>query len=230
MQGALDVLNQHDCALVGGHTSEDSQLGLGFCINALASPETLLFKQGAQQGQVLILTKPLGTGALFAAHMRAKAGGNDIEFATNQMLQSNQQAANIFYQYQASACTDVTGFGLLGHLVEMLKHSTVGAIINLQSLPILPGVLAIMKSGIYSSLQPQNVRLRRSFGNQESAQSHPHYPIIFDPQTCGGLLACINNDKVERCINALHEAGYTHATIIGEIIDSNDHGLIILNK
>jgi selenide,water dikinase len=229
MQGALDVLNQHECALVGGHTSEDSQLGLGFCINALASPETLLCKQGAQQGQVLILTKPLGTGALFAAHMRAKASGNDIEFATNQMLQSNQQAANIFYQHQASACTDVTGFGLLGHLVEMLKHSTIGASINLQSLPVLPGVLTIMKSGIYSSLQPQNVRLRRAIYNHESAQSHPHYPIIFDPQTCGGLLACVDNDNVDQCINALHDAGYTHSTAIGEIIDSNDQGLIRLN-
>lgn len=228
MQGALKVLNQHQCALVGGHTSEDTHLNLGFCINALASPKDLLRKQGAKTGQVLILTQPLGTGALFAAHMRAKARGEDIEKSLAFMLQSNQQAAELLYQHQASACTDVTGFGLLGHLVEMLKNTDTGAQLLLNKIPAIPGAIDVMQNGIFSSLQPQNIRLRRAIYNQQDVIQHPHYPLLFDPQTCGGLLATVDKQDAEACINSLIEAGYTQAAIIGEIIELPEQGLIKL--
>ncbi|MEH6347799.1 MAG: selenide, water dikinase SelD [Bermanella sp.] len=228
MQGALEVLNQHECALVGGHTSEDTHLNLGFCINALAEEKELLHKQGAKTGEVLILTQPLGTGALFAAHMRGLAKGNDIQSALNNMLQSNQSAAQIFHQFNASACTDVTGFGLLGHLVEMLKGSDVGATINMADIPVMAGTLGIMQTGIFSSLQPHNVRLRRAINNQDEYLHNDHYPLLFDPQTCGGLLACVNVEQATACLNALKDKGYTESMIIGEITALPEQALITL--
>ncbi|MFT7558539.1 MAG: selenide,water dikinase [Flavobacteriales bacterium] len=228
MQGAVEVLNQHECSLVGGHTSEDSHLNLGFCINALAQEEDLFRKRGCSKGQVLILTQSLGVGALFAAHMRGLAKGVDIENALNTMLWSNQMAARIFSHYDASACTDVTGFGLLGHLVEMLKGNNVGAIIEMDNVKALAGVIDIMRAGIFSSLQVKNVRLRRSIFNSHAYIDHPKYPLLFDPQTCGGLLASVDSDNVQACISELKKEGYHQSVIIGEVTELPESGLIKL--
>ena len=228
MQGALQVLNTHQCTLVGGHTNEETHLSLGFCINALAQPKDILHKQGANEGEVLILTQPLGSGALFAAHMRAQANGTDIQQALEQMLQSNQQAGKIFKQFNATACTDVTGFGLLGHLVEMLKGKEIGAQLIFDKIEALSGTLQIMKSGIFSSLQPKNVRLRRVLYNQEEFIHHPKYPLLFDPQTCGGLLASVCAQQAQDCLHMLKENGYPYSAIIGQITPLPEHGIITL--
>ena len=230
MQGALSVLNEHQCSLVGGHTNEEAQLSLGFCINALAQEKDLLHKQGCGEKELLILTQPLGTGALFAAQMRGLAKGKDIQHALAHMLQSNQQAGKIFQEFSASACTDVTGFGLLGHLVEMLKGNQLGATLHLDKIEALPGALQVMQDGTFSSLQPKNVRLRRAIYNQDSFIQHPKYPLIFDPQTCGGLLASVSALQAADCINALKESGYTSSVIIGEITPLPEHGIITLHE
>lgn len=229
MQGAISVLNQHQCTLVGGHTSEESQLNLGFCINALASQEDLLHKKGAKIGQVLILTQPLGTGVLFAAHQQGLADGLHVQNALNFMLQSNQKAANIFYQHNASALTDITGFGLVGHLLEILKGTQLGARLSLDNVPTLEGTIELMQSGISSSLQPHNVRLRRGITDDSTLRTHEKYPLLFDPQTCGGLLAAINKEDASAAISALKEAGFIESCIIGEIIEQPDSGLIKLD-
>jgi len=229
MSGAVKVLNEHECALVGGHTSEDSQLNLGFCINALAQQKDLLHKQGSSLGQVLILTQPLGTGALFAAHMRGMANGIDINKALSYMLQSNQLAAQVFHSVNASACTDVTGFGLLGHLVEMLKGCELGAQLHMENIPALGGSLEVMADGIYSSLQPQNARLRRAIYNQDSFVNHPKYPLLFDPQTCGGLLATVDAADAQECLTALKAKGFGEACIIGEIIAPPNSAIVVLD-
>ncbi len=229
MQGALKVLNEHKCALVGGHSSEDTELNLGFCINALAQQDKLLHKQGAVKGQRLILTQPLGTGTLFAAHMRGLAQGVDIQHALAHMLQSNQKAGEIFHQYHASACTDVTGFGLMGHLVEMLKGTGLGAQLQLDAIPALPGSLNMMKMGIFSTLQKQNGRLRQAIYNQDSLIPQQMVSLLFDPQTSGGLLATVNAEHSSDIIKALHTAGYNDAVVIGEITDIPNQGLVTLN-
>ncbi len=234
MQGAIKVLNEHQCSLVGGHTSEDTQLNVGFCINAVAETSELLHKKGAKKGQVLILTQPLGTGTLFAAHMRGLALGLDINAALEHMLKSNQEAATIFQEFKASACTDVTGFGLLGHLVEMLKGDTLtgeglGACLYLNNLPALPGTQQLLQAGITSSLQPQNARLRRAIYNQEIGINHINYPLLFDPQTCGGLLATVDTAQAQSCLKALQASGYERAVIIGEVIEQPTAGIVILN-
>jgi len=224
MTGAVEVLNAAGCALVGGHTGEGQELALGFAINGLIdeSLATVTRKGGMRPGDVLILTKPIGTGTLFAAHARMAARGRWIDAALQSMVQSNQMAAQCLREYGATACTDLTGFGLLGHLVEMTKPSQVDAQIVLSRLPLLEGAVEMVAAGITSSLQEANVRLRRAVRNQEAFIHHPRYPLIFDPQTAGGLLASVPADRAEACVVALRAQGYDHVAIIGRILDQGD--------
>jgi selenide,water dikinase len=165
----------------------------------------------------LVLTKPLGTGTLFAADMRARAKGRWIEDALRSMLQSSGQAAKILIAHGARACTDVTGFGLLGHLVEMTRASNVDAEIEIGNLPVLDGAAERLAAGIFSSLQPANVRLRRAIHDPAKVAAHPLYPLLFDPQTAGGLLAAVPEENVAGCLAALKAAGYARATRIGRV-------------
>ncbi|MBL4712615.1 MAG: selenide, water dikinase SelD, partial [Gammaproteobacteria bacterium] len=172
MSGALEVLNASNTALVGGHSSEGAELSFGLSATGLASREQVMRKSGMQTGDVLILTKALGTGTLFAADMRLKAKGRWIDTALKSMLLSNQAAGFCMHRHGATACTDVTGFGLLGHLVEMTRSSAKSVELHLDNLPILDGALEMIETGIFSSLQEQNVRLRRAIKDPGILREH----------------------------------------------------------
>ncbi len=224
MSGALEVLNEANCALVGGHTGEGRELALGFAVNGLIDDNSamILRKNGMQPGDVLILTKPIGTGALFAAHARLAAKGRWIDAALQSMVVSNRLGAKCLSEYGATACTDLTGFGLLGHLLEMTRPSGVDAELSLSALPLLEGVVECVAAGIVSSLQSANVRLRRALRNQEAMVTHPRYPLIFDPQTAGGLLASVPVDQADACVAALRKLGYASTTAIGRVLAHSD--------
>src|SRR6516225_3721319 len=213
--GANEVLREAGCALVGGHTSEGAELALGFSVNGLVSRSAALRKGGLEPADALILTKPLGTGTLLAADMRRKAKARWVMAAIAHMIQSNGKAAQILRRHGVHAATDVTGFGLIGHLIEMVRASDVDATLAIDRLPLLEGARETVARGIFSSLQPQNVRLRRAIREFATVAQHPLYPLLFDPQTSGGLLAAVPLAQAERCVAALQEAGYAAAEIIG---------------
>jgi selenide,water dikinase len=219
MGGAIEVLNAAGCALVGGHTGEGHELALGFAINGLIDEKMdgLMRKGGMQPGDVLLLTKPIGTGTLFAAHARHAAKGRWIDAALQSMVQSNQLGAQVLRAHGATACTDLTGFGLLGHLVEMTRPSGVDAELQMSTLPLMDGAVDCVKAGIVSSLQPANVRLRRALRNADEFVHDPRYPLLFDPQTAGGLLASVPAAQAQACVQALQAAAYVHTAIIGRI-------------
>ena len=224
MTGAVEVLNAAGCALVGGHTGEGQELALGFAINGLI-PDTLdgvMRKGGMRPGDALILTKPIGTGTLFAAHAQHAARGRWIDAALASMVVSNQAGARILRAHGVTACTDLTGFGLLGHLVEMTRPSGVDVQLSLGALPLLDGAAECVALGILSSLQPANVRLRRAVRNAQAHVGDPRYPLIFDPQTAGGLLASVPADRADACVLALREAGYPQTAIIGRVLPMGD--------
>ena len=181
-----------------------------------------MVKGGMKAGDLLLLTKPIGTGTLFAAHALLKTRGRWIDAALDSMVQSNRLGAVCLQKHGATACTDLTGFGLLGHLVEMTRPSNVDAEIDLNALPLLDGAQATSAAGILSSLQPANVRLRRALRNQEAAVAHPNYPLIFDPQTAGGLLASVPAAKAQACVAALKALGYAHTAVIGRVLAQGD--------
>jgi selenide,water dikinase len=223
MAGAMEVLRDAKVALVGGHTSEGAELSLGFAVNGLIEPGRLLRKAGMRPGDVLVLTKAIGTGTLFAADMRGKAKGRWIQAALASMLLSSRAASEILLAQGATSCTDITGFGLLGHLIEMVRPSQVDVELWLDQIPILEGAVESVARGILSSLQPQNTRLRRAIRNLEEAARDPRYPLLFDPQTAGGLLASVPAERAEECLTLLRRAGYASSARIGVVKAQSEH-------
>jgi len=231
MAGAVQVLNAAGCALVGGHSGEGPELSLGFAINGLVDmdaqgqPVQLMRKTGALAGDALILTKPLGTGTLFAAHALGRARGRWVEAALDSMAQSSQGAAHTLAQFGAHACTDVTGFGLLGHLVEMLQTPGLGAQLEMASLPVLDGALASLQGGIFSSLHSSNAQQSRAIaagaGKEADLGSEASLrrELLFDPQTAGGLLASLPWDRAQACLQALRLQGYTQCALVGRVCE-----------
>ena len=218
LSGAVKTLNEANTALVGGHTIEGNELMLGLAVSGAGYPSSLLRKGGMEPGDHLVLTKPLGVGTLFAAHMRLRAKGVWINGAVHSMLQSNQKAAYCLRDHGATACTDITGFGLTGHLLEMVRASKVDARLDLHSIPIMQGVEDTLKNGLYSSLYPENLRVCDAIGNHEQAKLDRLYPVLFDPQTAGGLMASIPARQVDSCLRTLHQLGYTDATDVGLVL------------
>ena len=219
--GAQHILSDAGAALVGGHTSEADELALGFTVTGFANPDQLLRKQGLRPGDQLILTKPLGTGTLFAAEMRGKAKGRWIAAALDAMVQSSRQAADILVRHGATACTDVTGFGLIGHLAEMTAASQVGVQLSLERIPFLDGARETAAAGILSSLHPANLASEQAIHDPEQHRTRPEYPLLFDPQTAGGLLASVPSETAEACLSQLRENGYAPAFVIGEVAESS---------
>ena len=214
MLGAVDVLRADGCALVGGHTAEAAEAALGFAVTGLVAPEQAWRKSGLRAGDVLVLSKPLGTGIILAGHMRGLARAEWLLGAIAAMRQTNRVAAEIFRAYGISACTDITGFGLVGHLMEMLAASNVGAVLNPELVPALPGALELAEAGVESSLAPTN---RGALDLPTGARA----ALLVDPQTSGGLLAGVARAEVDACLAALRAAGMD-AAIIGEV---SGHGL-----
>jgi selenide,water dikinase len=207
LQGASEVLREAGCALVGGHSAEASEPALGFSVTGLVDSGKILRKSGLQPGDQLVLTKPLGTGIVLAGHMRGNARAQWLIAAIESMRTTNAAAARIAMVHRPRAGTDVTGFGLAGHLQEMLEASNLGAVLWLDTIPALPGARALAAHGIESTLAPDN---RRPLGHA------PDTALLVDPQTSGGLLLGLPPSRTAACLEALRDDG-VNAVIIGEV-------------
>lgn len=227
LRGGLDVLEAEGCALVGGHSAEGSELALGFTINGAVDPGRILRKGGMRAGDVLILTKPLGTGALLAAEMRGKAKAAWIDAALATMQVSNQAAATILMASGAHAATDVTGFGLAGHLDEMVRASGVSVKVTLSCVPILAGATEVSRLGIASSLAPDNAAILPSIANSDRFAGDSRLALLIDPQTAGGLLGAVPEANACECLEKLNLAGYCSAAIIGRVVGESGGGIAL---
>ncbi len=223
LQGIVDQLQSHQCRLLGGHSSEASELSIGLVANGL--PKARLFnKSGLQAGDKLVLSKPLGIGVILAAAMQNRCDGSVYQHAISKMLQSNQAAAQMLADLNVVACTDVTGFGLYGHLLEMCLASNCRARINLHQIPTLAGAETLAKQQIRSSLYPQNLALTGVSAWPETLRQNPLFDLLFDPQTSGGLLAAIPDTDYPAQNTPFHQQFYT----IGEVLPAADHSAPIL--
>ncbi len=218
MAGALEVLERDGVALVGGHTSEGGELAMGFSVTGTASPEDLLRKAGMRPGDRLVLTRPIGTGVIFAAEMRGRAQSLWIDAALAVMQESHRAAARILGEHGATAATDVTGFGLAGHLLEMARASGVEVSVGLAGVPFLDGARELARLGIFSSLQEHNLRALDSVRAAPEVLGDSEVQLLFDPQTAGGLLASVPADRADACAQALRAAGCPRALVIGTVL------------
>ena len=214
MQGVCKELGAARCELSGGHTSESAELALGLTVNGLL-PKGCGVGAAAQAeaDYALILTKPLGIGVLLAADMQGKSSGTALYRGIDVMLQSNGVASKVFVKNNVAAMTDVTGFGLIGHLQRMLAGLDIAVEIELDKVPSLEGALALSEQGIYSSLYQANRRSTRV--NLSTCVESTKLPLLYDPQTSGGMIALVAVEKSGACIRQLHACGYESASIIG---------------
>lgn len=229
LSGVNDVLQDDGVRMIGGHTCEGQELACGLSIQGFTDqPERFLRKRGGKIGDKIVLTKPIGTGALFAADMRGQCKGEHVVEAIHSMIKSNITAGQAAMKFDVGvrACTDVTGFGLIGHLLEMLMANedsngaldSIGAVMSIQDIPFLRGGLEASRVHIYSTLQPQNARNRRAVVNHpEAARAYPvEYPLLFDPQTAGGLMFFVDPSRCGAFVKHLLDEGIS-ATVIGEL-------------
>lgn len=213
LAGALDEFARIDCLLAGGHTLQGPELSVGFVVNGVDSGR-VLEKTCGQPGDALVLTKPLGTGVVFAARMRGIAAPQDVDAAVGAMLASNREAASLAIAHGVHACTDVTGFGLAGHLGEMLG-AELSASIEADRLPVIPGALRYLADGVSSTMLPANLRGIQAHPVNAARFDSERHSLLFDPQTSGGLLMACPREKVDDLLAGLHTAGYAAAAVIG---------------
>jgi selenide, water dikinase len=215
LAGARACLDREDVALIGGHSSEGPSLAIGFSVTGEIAPDRIVRKAGLKAGDALVLTRPLGTGILFAAAMRARAKAPWIDMALSEMRKSNRAAAELLLAHEATAMTDVTGFGLIGHLGEMLVASGATATLDIASIPLYEGVFTLAREGVTSTLLAENLVLGHLLHGEFDA---PTRAVLFDPQTSGGLLAGIPADRAADCVAELRASGHRHAAIIGRVV------------
>ncbi len=216
LSGVNDVLKEHCVALVGGHSAEGAETSLGLMVTGIEG-ELSKEKSNAAVGDLLILTKPLGSGVVLAAATAGDASSATVSSCYDQMNKSNYEAMRILLSENVSALTDVTGYGLVGHLSEILKASNCGVTLILDSVPSLPDSVSLMAMGHSSSLQESNEMVLLDFDLAKGlTYVMPKVRMLVDPQTAGGLLACIPKENADSCLFKLRDLGY-QSQIIGKI-------------
>ncbi len=217
MRGGLDKLNEAGCALIGGHSLNDEEIKFGFAVTGLIHPDRVVCRDRAKPGDVLVLTKPLGTGMLAFAAQIERVTPEVFAEAQAGMATLNKDAAELMVELGAGAATDVTGFGLAGHLVEMAKNSGVDVEIHVSALPLYAGVERCLADGVMPGAVDRNQAYASRWVKKES--DHPALPVVFDPQTSGGLLVALAPEKAELYAQALRARGHRRTCVIGRVMD-----------
>ena len=222
LRGGQDKANEAGIQVIGGHSIDDAEPKYGLCVTGLVDPRRILRNQGARAGDALILTKPLGIGVVTTAIKRGTAAPGLIARAIAQMSELNRAAADVLRnpQWEVHALTDVTGFGLTGHLRSMLAASAVSARISAAALPIIPEARGLAAEGVIPGGTKANLEFALANGvSFDASLDEPTRLLIADAQTNGGLLASLPRGKAEACVAALREAGCTSASIIGQVAE-----------
>lgn len=222
IRGGMAVLAEAGAVLLGGHSINDEEVKFGLAVTGIIDSDKIMTNANAQPGDVLVLTKPLGTGIISLAHQIGIAPEGAMDAVTTSMTTLNRVAAELMVEHGANACTDVTGFGLLGHLCQMVEESGVTAEINSAQLPLFDGVLECAKKGSYSGANERNAESVDDRVMIADSIDKATRAVLFDAQTSGGLLASIPTEKAERFLEHLHARGIDAATIIGRITEKSE--------
>lgn len=216
LRGGADKLEEAGVALVGGHTVADPEVKYGMAVTGLIDPARLVTNGGAQPGDHLILTKPIGVGIITTALKQARAEPALVERAANVMRQLNRAAAETMLQHGVHACTDITGYGLLGHALEMARASGVRLGIEYQRMPCFPEALDLCARGIRSEGLMTNRKAFSASVRFDDSVPEVWRELLFDPQTSGGLLIALPEADAPRLLQQLHESGF-EASPIGRV-------------
>jgi selenide,water dikinase len=218
LRGGLDKMHEAGVILVGGHSVEDPELKYGLSVTGVVHPEKVVFNSGARAGDRLILTKPLGTGIINTAIKADMTTKEAIEKVIKSMSALNDTASEMMQEVGVNACTDVTGFGLLGHACEMIECSEVGMVINSSTVPYFHEAKELAEMGMIPGGLHRNRDFRKNM--VDVSENVPRYleDILYDPQTSGGLLISVPHEKAWMLLEKLHAGGVKEAVIIGEVV------------
>ncbi len=218
LKGGASKVAEAGALLVGGHTITDEEPKYGLSVTGLISPQEILTKGGARPGDLLILTKPLGSGIITTAHKGEMVSEQILAKMIAWMATLNKDAAEVAREVGVKACTDITGFGLLGHTVEMLRESGNGAIFYLDSIPLAEGVLEMAEMGLVPGGAKVNREYVWEFLEDGEKAGSIWLDILCDPQTSGGLLMAVKKEKGAEALSLLKARNLTRAAVVGEII------------
>jgi len=219
MRGGADKAAEAGVTIVGGHSITDNAPKYGLAVTGFIDPRRIITKAGARPGDALILTKPLGAGVITTGIDRKLVNPDLVSLVTRIMTTLNKRAAEIMQAVGINACTDITGFGLLGHLREILRASGTGARVAASRVPVLPGTEDLVQAGAVAGGTHNNYRHLRDGVNWDPALSKEMRLILCDPQTSGGLLAAVPRENVARLLAALQQEKEVPVGVeIGEIL------------
>ncbi len=219
LRGGYDKAAEANCLIVGGHTVDDNEPKYGLSVVGLVEPGRHVTNAGARPGDVLVLTKPLGTGIVTTGCKAGVAPPGSVEVAVETMATLNRAASEAMMEVGVNACTDVTGFGLMGHLTGMLRASGVGAEIRASSAPVLPGVDELLAQGVAPGGTHRNEAGVADYVEWDDAVSSDQRLILCDAQTSGGLLISVPEERLSQLLSALETRGVETRAIVGHIND-----------
>jgi len=222
LAGGLNKLHEAEVTLVGGHSVEDNELKYGLSVTGVIHPAKVILNTGSRVGDKLLLTKPLGTGIINTGLKGNMADEKAVAKAIKLMVTLNRKASELMVEAGAHACTDVTGFGLLGHACEMVECTDVGMVIHSDMVPFIPEAKELAEMG----MMPGGLHRNRDF-RIDMVEIDPNVPkymvdIMFDPQTSGGLLITASPEKAQPLLEKMRQEGIEDAAIIGEIVSEPD--------
>ena len=227
LRGGMDKMSEAGVTLLGGHSIDDAELKYGLSVTGTVHPERLVTNSGAKVGDRLILTKPLGTGIINTALKAGEVNEETVAKVTKCMASLNKKASELMQEVEVHACTDITGFGFLGHTCQLARNSQVGIKIHVDSMPFFIEAEELAKTGFC----PAGLYRNREFYSEmvDFSDQVPDYmkDILFDPQTSGGLLISLAPDAAESLIERLKEADIQNTAIIGEVV-SKPQGKVLV--
>jgi selenide,water dikinase len=229
LQGGIDKLNEAGVAVLGGHSIKGREIKFGFAVTGIVHPDKMTVNSKARPGDALILTKPIGTGTLSFARQIGRAPAEGLEEAERSMTELNRAAAEVMTAAGVTTATDVTGFGLAGHLSEIAVQSGVEAEVYGQAIPLFAGVMDLIRNGIISGAVERNREYASAFVKPEKGVGEDLETVLYDPQTSGGLLVAVRRSKVPGFLAALKKKGVRHAAVVGRITRKGP-GRIVLRK
>jgi len=232
--GGMEKLQEANCSLIGGHSIDNEEIMCGYAITGLIDTKNVVKRNNAQVGDALVLTKPLGTGMIAFAIQINKIDDNSLEEVGQSMATLNKDAGELMIKYNANACTDVTGFGLIGHLVEMVNGSGVSAEIDMSLLPVFSAVKNCLENDILPGAIERNQEYSMAWVKVVDSKYKKNLPILYDPQTSGGLLISLPEKKAKSFVKEMHNLGHISTSIIGKIIKKDikklESEVIIINS
>jgi len=228
LRGGCDKVSEAGASIAGGHSVDDNEPKYGLAVTGVVHPDRILTNCGAKEGDALILTKPLGTGVLFNACRSKKLSLHDLEVILPEVASLNMRAIEIALNFDVHACTDITGFGIVGHSLEMAKGSQVQINLFYDKLPFYPNALHMYRRGETTGSNKANKKLAEGFFKKIRNLSREEEELLFDPQTSGGLLLSVPPVEADQLVTELRRAGIQTADRVGEVVSGPQPSICII--